>query len=73
VSTTQELIQGSNTCLEPVVAPQLPTLFKANAEMGVTINRNEKRLRVIEHGLLSYPGEATFWVQAENFPLWLLP
>jgi hypothetical protein len=55
-----------------MVAVKLPTLFKAQAEGVRTIIWNERRPRVIEHGLLSYPGEANFWIQAENFPLWLL-
>jgi hypothetical protein len=31
-----------------------------------------KRPRVIERGMLKCPGMATFWIQAESFPLWLL-
>jgi hypothetical protein len=31
-----------------------------------------KRPRVIERGMLKCPGLATFWIQAESFPLWLL-
>jgi hypothetical protein len=31
-----------------------------------------KRPRVIERGMLKCPGIATFWIQAESFPLWLL-
>jgi hypothetical protein len=28
--------------------------------------------QVVERGKLTYPGAATFWVQAECFPLWSL-
>ena len=31
-----------------------------------------KRPRVVEHGMLKCPGVATFWIQAEAFPIWLL-
>jgi hypothetical protein len=27
---------------------------------------------VVEHGLLKYPGAATFWIQPKHFPIWLL-
>ena len=70
--TTQELAPSVHACEEPVIALQLPTLFKGQAEGVRTIIRDGKRPRVIEHGLISYPGQATFWVQAEHFPLWLL-
>jgi hypothetical protein len=62
----------------PSVDSQLPSsnpppkhdhVLRASSPTGLCTGN---RPRVVERGLLKYPGSGTFWIQAENFPLWLL-
>ena len=44
-------------------------VLKSHSETDAVLS---KRPRVVERGMLKYPGAATFWIQAEHFPTWLL-